>query len=268
MSVAELLGTHVRMSVVVSMAGLTAVLGLCDAADAETHVASQIDAVPATHSLTSAVETAQSAMQALDHIADYQATFVKKEVIGGRLVEQRMRIRFREQPLSVHLNFIEPHNGREVMYIEGRNNNKLLVKETGLASLIGPISLDPASPMAMKETTYPITAIGIRNMLDRLLKHWLSESPDDDLDVAFYPHARIGECACQVVEVTHSRPAPKVDYHKLRLYIEKESGLPIRVQQLGFPAQPGGKPPLVADYAYLGLRTNLGLTDRDFALGQ
>jgi hypothetical protein len=250
------------------MAGLTIVLAVCCAANAEAPVASRIDAAPAMSPLTSAVETAQAAMQALDRISDYQATFVKKEVIGGRLVEQRMRIRFREQPLSVHLKFIEPHNGREVVYIQGRNNNKLLVKETGLASLVGPISLDPTGPIAMKETTYPITAIGIRNMLDRLLKHWLSESANDDLDVAFYPNARIGECACQVVEVTHSRPGPKVEYHKLRLYIEKESGLPIRVQQLGFPAQPGGKPTLVADYAYFGLQTNLGFTDRDFNLGQ
>lgn len=268
MSVAGMLGKWICRSAVVTMAGLTAVLLVCGAADAQTQIASRIDSVPATNPLSSAVKTAQAAMQALDDVADYQATFVKKEVIGGRLIEQRMRIRFREQPLSVHLKFIEPSAGREVLYIEGRNDNKLLVKETGLASLIGPISLDPTSPMVMKETTYPITAIGIRNMLDRLLKHWLSASAGDDVDVTLYPNARIGDCGCEVVEVTHLRPGPKVEYHKLRLYIEKESGLPIRVQQLGFPTQPGGKLPLISDYAYLGLQANRGFTDRHFALGQ
>ncbi|MBX3437536.1 MAG: DUF1571 domain-containing protein, partial [Planctomycetaceae bacterium] len=43
---------------------------------------------------------------------------------------------------------------------------------------------------------------------------------------------------------------------------------PIRVQQLGFPTQPGAEPPTIADYTYLTLKTNLGLKDQDFAIGR
>ncbi len=234
---------------------------------AQTQIASRIDAAPSSHPLTSALKIGRESVLAMEQIADYEAIFVKKEILGGRLVEQKMRIRFREQPRSIHLQFIDPHNGREVLYVEGRNNNKLQVKDSGLIALVGPISLDPTSAMAMKETVYPITEIGIRTMLERLLTHWLSETSSRNVTVKFYPNARIGKTACQVVEATHNAQGPGVEYHKLRLYRDKETGLPIRVQQLGFPKRPGGEAPVVADYTYLSLKTNLGLSDRDFSLG-
>ncbi|MGE0374802.1 MAG: DUF1571 domain-containing protein, partial [Planctomycetaceae bacterium] len=128
--------------------------------------------------------------------------------------------------------------------------------------------LDPTSSLAMQETVYPITEIGIRNMLHRLLDHWLSETSGDDVEVQFYPGARMGKQACQVVEATHSQKRPEHEYHKVRLYLDKETGIPVRVQQLGFPPRSGAEPPVLADYTYLSLKTNLGLTDKDFALGR
>jgi len=255
-------------TVSVALAALLLVVGGAGAACAQTQIASRIDAAPPSHPLTSALKVGRESVMAMEQIADYEAIFVKKEIIGGRLVEQKMRIRFREQPRSIHLQFIEPHNGRQVLYIEGRNNNKLQVKDSGLIALVGPISLDPTGSMAMKETVYPITEIGIRTMLERLLTHWLSETSSRNVTVQFYPNARIGKMACQVVEATHSTPGPGVEYHKLRLYRDKETGLPIRVQQLGFPRRPGGEAPVIADYTYLSLKTNLGLTDKDFSLGK
>lgn len=243
-------------------------LHLAAAALAETHVASRIDAAPDSHPLIDALRAGREALGSLEDVTDYEAIFVKKEILGGRLVEQQMQIRFREQPKSVLLTFIEPHKGREVLYIEGRNNNKLQVKDSGLIALVGPISLDPTSSIAMQETVYPITEIGIRNMLHRLLDHWLSESAVDDITVQFYPNARMGKQPCQVVEATHTQRRPEHQYHKVRLYLDKETGLPVRVQQLGFPARPGAEPPVIADYTYLSLKTNLGLTDRDFTLSR
>jgi len=238
-------------------------------AHAQTQIAARIDAVPPSHPLTSAIKMGHQALTAMEDVADYEAVFVKKEIIDGRLVEQKIRIRFREQPMSVYLKYIEPHPGREVLYVEGRNNNQLKVKDpSGLLALVGPVSLDPTSDMATKDTVYPITAIGIRNMVDRLLEHWLNEISSRDLTVRHYPNAHMGDVACRVVEAAHTQPGPHAEYHKVRLFIEKETGRPIRIQHLGFPSQRGGKAPVIGDYAYLNLKTNLGLTDRDFTFGR
>ena len=238
------------------------------AANAQTQIASRLDELPPSHPLTSAIKRGHEALAAMEEVSDYEAVFVKKEIIGGELVEQKMQIRFREQPMSVLLKFIEPHDGREVLYIDGRNSNKLQVKDSGLLALVGPVSLDPTSSMAMKETVYPITSIGIRNMLDRLLTHWLEEISSNDVAVQCYPNARMGKQTCEVLEVSHTKQSPQHEYHKVRLYVDKETGRPIRIQQFGFPTKPGSEPPLIGDYAYLNLKTNIGLTDRDFSLGR
>jgi len=49
-----------------------------------------------------------------------------------------------------------------------------------------------------------------------------------------------------------------------RLYIDKSTNLPVRVQQYGWPTKRKGTPELVEDYYYTNIRTNTGLTDADF----
>jgi hypothetical protein len=49
-----------------------------------------------------------------------------------------------------------------------------------------------------------------------------------------------------------------------RLYIDNATRLPIRVQQYGFPKKSGGQPPLIEQYTYSNLKTNLGLSSKDF----
>ncbi|MCA9075968.1 MAG: DUF1571 domain-containing protein [Planctomycetaceae bacterium] len=257
----------VRIPVLAPLIAMAFVISLGTAASAQTQIATRISEVPESHPLMPALRAGQKALTEFDEVTDYEAVFVKKEIVGGQMIEQRMQIRFREKPFSVRLKFIEPNEGREVLYIDGRNGNKMLVQETGLASLVGPVSLDPRGSLAMQHTVHPITQIGVKNMMHRLLDVWLAESDQTQIDVKFYPNARIGKTSCEVIEATHPQQAQNITYHKVRLYVDKDSGLPIRVQHLGFPKGDGAKEPIIADYAYLSMKTNIGLTDRDFAIG-
>ena len=256
-----------RIAELASVAALTFAVCLGATASAQTQIATRISETPESHPLMPALRAGHKALVELNEVQDYEAVFVKKEIVGGKLIKQQMQIRFREKPFSVRLKFIEPNEGREVLYIDGRNGNKMLVQETGLASLVGPVSLDPRGSLAMQHTVHPITQIGVKNMLHRLLDVWLAENEQVPVDVKFYPNARIGKTECQVIEAIHSQPAQNVTYHKVRLYIEKETGLPIRVQHFGFPPSGGGKEPIIADYAYLSMKANVGLTDKDFTIG-
>ena len=49
-----------------------------------------------------------------------------------------------------------------------------------------------------------------------------------------------------------------------RLYIDRKSGLPIRVEQVGFPTKAGEEPPLVEEYTYTDVKIEGKLTDLDF----
>lgn len=243
-------------------------LGLATTGHAQTQIAARIAETPESNPLLPALKMGQKALTSLEEVADYEAVFVKKEVVNGKLVEQKMQIRFREKPFSVRLKFIAPNEGREVLYMDGRNGNKMLVQETGLASLVGPVSLDPRGSLAMQYTLHPITQIGVKNMLSRVLDHWLAERSSDSVSVKFYPNARIGQTECQVVEATHPAEGPAVRPHRVRLYIDKNNNLPIRVQHVTIPSGTGEQEAVIADYAYLNLKTNIGLTDKHFSIGQ
>ena len=49
-----------------------------------------------------------------------------------------------------------------------------------------------------------------------------------------------------------------------RLYINKADGLPARVEQFGFPAKSGDAAPIVEQYTFMNVKTNVGLSDVDF----
>lgn len=217
-----------------------------------------------SHPLIPAIRYARGAYDALDQVRDYQARFVKQERLDGALVVQSMDMKFREKPFSVYLKFGPPNVGREVLYVEGKNDGNLFAKDSGIKSLVGTISLDPAGRMAMSGNKYPVTMIGMRKMLDSLIAQWEADRRYSDVAVRYYPDAKVGEIACKVIESTVPTRRDGAKFHRTRLYLDGENGLPIRVQQYDWPARAGADPPLVEEYSYLELRKNLGLTDADF----
>jgi Protein of unknown function (DUF1571) len=217
------------------------------------------------HPLRPALRIANTSLERLDSVRDYEAVLTKRELIQGELRSETMRIKFRETPFSVYLKFSGMSAGREVLYVEGRNQNNILAHEgSGLKALVGTVSLSPTSPEVIEKSRYSITDIGLRNMLQFMIERWEEEANYGEAEVQYYQNARLGERQCLVIECTHPRPRRQFRFHISRLFIDKETRLPVRVENYGFPAQSGADPPLEEEYTYSNLRTNVGLTDADF----
>lgn len=231
---------------------------------AEPQIAARIEEAPPEHPLVPALKLVAESLAEVEKVQDYQATLVRQELVGKKLLSARMELKYRESPKSVYLKFLEPHAGREVIYRPDRNGGNLLVHDVGLAALVGTVSLDPNGKLALEESRHPVSAIGLKRMLELIFEQWLKETRLSDVTVNFYPNAKIGALACQVIELSHSKPQPEVTYQMTRLYLDATTKLPVRVQNYSFPTRRGGKPELVEDYFYMNLRTNVGLTDIDF----
>jgi outer membrane lipoprotein-sorting protein len=216
-----------------------------------------------TNKVASAIALAKEVQATLKKIKDYDATFSKRELVGRKLIQSEMYIKFREQPFSVYIKFLNPHAGREVIYVAGMNKGKLLAHGAGITSIVGTIKLNPDSKDAMEENRYPITMFGMSNMVQTLITQWEADEKHQDCVVKFFPNAKLDKVDCKVVETSYPKQVPHAKFHMTRLYVAKESGLPVRVEQFGFPA-PGGQPPVIEEYQYSNIRTNLGLTDYDF----
>lgn len=208
---------------------------------------------------------AYKAREVIKGVKDYEAEFIKRELIGRKLMKTTLSLKLRHEPFSVYLKFLDTHAGREVIFVEGRNKGNLFVHEAGFKSIVGTLSLLPTGPDAMADNRYPVTSIGMQKLLDKVITQWETEGKFGEVTTQKFPDARLpsGE-ECVAYEATHPTPRNQFKFHITRLWIEKKSGLAIRVEQLGFPSPKDKSPPIVEEYTYSKIKTNVPLGDRDF----
>src|SRR5262245_11056709 len=221
----------------------------------------------ANHPLNPVLETVRASHEAIRKIPGYTCTFTKQEQLKkGPPLRQVMILKFRREPFSVYLKYIEPHPGREVIFVDGRNKGKLQVHEpSGLASFVGTLSIAPTSSEAMKENRYPVTMIGIEKVLDTAIGDMEQGLKYADVKVDRYPKARVGNIDCTMFEIFYpQREAFKI--HKARLYFDKKTQLPIRAEQYAVPSKTGEEPPLLEEYTYSDLKLDAPISDADFDL--
>ena len=216
------------------------------------------------HPLRPAIRYAQASVKKVADLPGYTAKFYKREVVGTSTVSHEMRIKIRHDPFSVYLYFEKPHKGREVLYVKGQNNGKLIAHEAGLFAIAGSMELAPTDALAMNENRYPITMAGIVNIVNEVIKTWEDEAKYQGTEVKYYKDAKLGEMNCRVIESVHPKPFRQFKNHKIRLWVDSETGYPVRVQTFGFPKRAGKKPPILEDYTFSNLKTDVRLTDADF----
>ncbi len=228
---------------------------------------------PASSSLTEPADLVAQAKAAIADcqaryvkVVDYTCTFVKRERIGKTLTHPHvMDMKARTNPTSIYFKFRTPNKGREAIFVSGRNSGKVVAHDVGIGKfLAGTMKLDPHGTMAMEDCRHPITEAGIGHLIETVAGHWNAELSRGESLVSIKPEMRIGAHACTMIETIHPAKNPHLLFHKVRLYIDQEHGLPIRFEAYDWPAQPGGPAELVEEYTYLDLKINLGLGEHDF----
>ena len=221
-------------------------------------------AVP-PHPLTGAVQMAEEGRAAAEAMKDYRVLFSKREMVGGTMFASQIDMKFRRQPLSVYLRFVNPeHAGREVLFVDGQNGGQMLAHDVGVRALIGTVAIDPNGSTALAEARHPITQIGVANLADSVIEQWKAEMAFGECDVKYYPDAKLGEQEVIVIESSHPVPRRQFPFQMTRLWLDKATHIPVRVQQYEWPRAAGVPPVLVEEYTYTNLQPNPGLTDADF----
>lgn len=234
------------------------------------------------HPLKAAVEFCESYHQELvGNIADYEALLVKRERVNGQLKDPEvMRIKVRHEnraadgktiPFGVSIQFVHPEaiKGRQVVYVAGQNKGRLIVRENG-QGLIGKIRptlmLDPKGLLARQGNRYPVTEIGFEILLRRVISVAREEMKLGNCQVQFRKDAKVNDRRCNVIDVVHPVRDEGLRYHRCRIYLDSERKSPVHFESYGWPESVGAEPPLLEQYTYLNVKTNVGLTDDDFQL--
>ncbi len=231
------------------------------------------------HPLDPAIALAQNGLNTLrENVRDYTCVMVKRERIDGQLGDyEYMYAKVRNEkhvngkvavPFAVYLYFLKPEDvkGREVIYVRGHNDDKLIAHEpsSSLLGKFGSVWLRPDGMMAMKGNRYPITEIGMEILVVRLLETGQRDRQRGEVQVQFRKGAKINGRVCTMLEVIHPVKRPYFDFHKAQIFIDDELNIPIRYAAWTWPVREGGEPVLEEEYTYLQVKLNPGLTEKDF----
>ncbi len=190
----------------------------------------------------------------------YEARFIRQIRKDDELRDpEEIQLKLRHQPMSVYLRWEK--TGKEALFVKGQNDDKLLVKlDEGLLSFAGTLALQPDEKKAMRDSRYPITKIGILQLVDRILQE------NDNLDLkktTCKVHNELVDdmqCVCYTTEF--SGPDVHPEYSKTVLHICAESKLPVCIASYGWEDRQPGE--LVERYEYRDVKANHDLTDKDF----
>lgn len=231
------------------------------------------------HRLDPLLGLAEAALQKMRaEIRDYRATIIKQERVGGSLQDENyIECKVRQssldssndsdtgKPFGVYLRFLEPASarGREVIWVKGENNDRLIAHEGGLKNLLT-VRLKPSSPLAMMGNRYPITDIGIENLLVRFVEIGNEIKTAGDCEVHLRHDVLINERPCTKIEIAQLEKRAGQKFFRAEIYIDHEHSVPIRYTAFDWPEKDGDEPPLIETYTYADLEVNVGITDADF----
>jgi len=199
-------------------------------------------------------------------VRDYTCTFSKRERIKGRLTPLHvLTMKVRTHPRSIYLKFQQPSAGREAIYVIGRDGGKVLAHYVGLNKLLaGTLRLEPTGSRAMEDCRHPITDAGIGPLINTLETRWSRQLDPAETIVRFREDQPVGLRRCTLIETTHPHRQPDLMFYRVRVFIDRQLGLPIRFEAYDWPGSDPSASDLLEEYTYADLTLNVGLRDRDF----
>ena len=230
------------------------------------------------HALDQGLDLARRALaHSQQHYQDYTATLVKRERVDGVVGEpESMFVKIRNRkivngqlvvPMSVYISFLTPASvrGREVIWVENRNNGYITAHEGGFKGrLIPTVEISPTGMLAMRGQRYPMTEIGLENLIVKLIERGETARQYSDVTAGFRTNAKIRDRQCTVLEVIQPQKRPDLEFYKAHVFIDDQLQIPVRYVAYDWPESQGAKLEIIEEYTYLDVKVNVGLTDLDF----
>lgn len=227
------------------------------------------------HPLQQALRVAEAGLEFYrQNVRDYQAVFIKQERVGGRLDrEERSLVKFRQGrtegertiPQAIYMRFLEPNSvaGREVIYVEGWNNGRLVAHEGGLLNVVR-ANLLPTSRLAMRGNRHPITEFGLEKLLIRMIEKGTRDLEHGDCVVEVKRNLEINGHSGTEIRIIHPTRASHFEFHIARILIDDDMNLPVGYEGYTWPEPGNQEPVLMERYFYTEIKLNVGFTDTDF----
>lgn len=208
---------------------------------------------------------------------DYTATLTKQEQDRSGVLQPASEIFMKvvtrhaggmpDGPLKVYLRFESPSNlrGREIIWVENQNDGKMRVREAGMVGAMMTVSLAPDGFLAMQGQRYPIAEIGLTRLLEKLIERGGEDRNDPEVQVFKTEGYLFDDRSLTHLRIERSKPSGREnDFAVAELVLDQEQNLVVSYRSFDWPDPKSNQRPLIESYEYHDLKTNVGLTDRDF----
>ncbi|MFN0055714.1 MAG: DUF1571 domain-containing protein [Planctomycetales bacterium] len=215
----------------------------------------------------------------IENFPDYSATFFKQERVDGDALQelQSCQLKLRHKPFSVYMKWLEGGDvGRQVLFVEGEHDDKMLVKLGGRKAVLPTLKLDPNGSMALQESRHPVVEMGLLQLADLIIKYRKRDlALQSGLRWQMVPDQKIMDRDCHGFVVEYDSREIEPVYRKTITYIDKEWSIPICVRNFGWPTEPPSEEQtetldeatLIEYYGYKDLQFETRLSDADFDKG-
>jgi hypothetical protein len=218
----------------------------------------------------SRLERGRNALLGMD---GYSAIIQKQEVVNGVLLdEQTISIKCRNRPFSVYLLWLAGDVGREVIYIEGQNNGKMIAHDGGWKARIPAFHLPVDCMLAMRDARYPVTTAGLLGLVDIM-----RSVHEQDLVLSNVKSCEIDEDqqfdgrTCAVFTTRYKSIQDSAVYRKSITYVDRELNIPLHSRhfewsagEIGEDEEECDKATLIECYSFTSLNMDCHFTDADF----
>lgn len=216
----------------------------------------------------------EKAEAVLAGLPGYTATFSKQEVVADELTdEQVMQVKIRHEPFSVYMKWVTGHKGRQLLYVKGQNENRMLVKLGGWKKKLPALKLDPSGSMAMKESRYPITKAGLLELVRESLAIRRGDlARSEGIRCRLIENQEFDGRPCYGFVVEYSDPKVSKRYRKTEMLIDCQLGVPVVVRNFSWPTTAASVADLDADtlvecYTYRNIKFQREVARGDFDRG-
>ncbi len=194
---------------------------------------------------------------------DYTCTFLKQERLNAGVGPlQVIDVKFRDEPFSVAMNWVRnPVGATRLLYVQGRNDNEVLVRPVGIAAALLPwVRVAPAGALAMERSLGPLTDFGFKRMTEICIATDRRAQANGDFVQEYGGQVVVSETGRAALLLVRRLPHRNGYPAALtNVFIDPEYMVPVKIEGYDWEGN------LTFRYVYTDVHFNVGLQGSDFS---
>jgi hypothetical protein len=186
---------------------------------------------------------------------DYTLTQTRRERVKDYLFpEETTFVKFK-RPFCLYFKYLDgKHKGREVIFVRGKNNDKMIVSAGGLFSGLT-VRISPESILARKESRHVITEAGLPNLVERITSmiENVAKIKCGEMKLTYFGASTFMSQKVIRVQVDNSDYASRTE-----ICVDARTYLPVSIISYDKDNR------ILESFRYADIKPNVGLTDADF----